>query len=176
MFGEDWSENKKAKVGKTRRFIKTPQIYWELACDYFQKIDDSPVLVSKPVMGGEHVGTIINLPLHRPYTWRAFYVFLQIRGYGMCDKYRYNQGNLYNDFIEVVAIVDNIIRNRKFEGAAINIFKDSVIMRDLDMKVDFVEDPETHKPMINIYSTAPPLASNENEVSLKKNNENNEKL
>lgn len=125
---EYWKQRK--NVGKPKA-IKDPEELWNLACDYFQSIDDNPVSVQDN-KGTKNVNTI---KLKVPYTWAGLqdYVFEKISLWGL-DDYKKNKDGRYADYTQVIHRIDNIMANQKYTGAVIGIFKENIIARDLGLK------------------------------------------
>jgi len=115
------------KHGRDKIFSH-PDELWKAASNYFQYIDDNPIEVNDN-KGTKHVNKV---KLMRPYTIEGLCIYLNI------DKetwYSYKSGEgSYEDFIDVTRKIENIIRNQKFEGAVIGIFKENIIARDLGLK------------------------------------------
>jgi hypothetical protein len=60
--------------------------------------------------------------------------------------YRYNKNGNYAAYSTVIARIDSIIYNQKFEGAAVGAFHHSIIARDLGL-TDKVENTIKEQPL-----------------------------
>jgi hypothetical protein len=108
-------------VGKPRIF-ETPEDLWEKAKEYFNYIDENPIL--KTDFKGKD-SDIVHYDLQRPYTWHGLYVFL-----GVCNLERYKKNDV---FANILTHIGNIIYNQKFDGATVGIFNQAIIARDLGL-------------------------------------------
>ena len=112
----------RSKHGRDKIF-ESPEILWDAACEYFQYIEDNPITVQ------DNKGTknVNEVSLIRPFTIHGLCIYLDI------DRTTYVDYRNNKDYSTVVRKIDDIIYNQKFEGAAIGIFKDSIIARDLGL-------------------------------------------
>jgi hypothetical protein len=114
-----WRMNQ--NIGRKPLF-KTPEELWEKAIQYFQYIDDNPILKTD-FKGKEN--EIVKYDLQRPYTWQGFYVFL-----GVKDLEHYKTKAVFS---EILTHIGNIIYSQKYEGASVGIFNHAIIARDLGL-------------------------------------------
>jgi len=113
-----------------RSKILTPKELFLLAYDYKQHIDSNPIKVQ------DNKGTknVNEIELKRPYTWDGFeYFVFEKTGLAKLEDYRKAEGT-YEDFSDIIHIINKIFRSQKFEGAAVGIFKENIIARDLGLK------------------------------------------
>ena len=121
-----WEQREKHGRGK----ILTPEELFLLAYDYKKHTDDNPTEIE------DNKGTknVNKIKLNRPYNWAAFELFVfEKTGLVKLEDYRKAKGT-YKDFSEIIHIIDNMFFANKFEGAAIGIFKENIIARDLGLK------------------------------------------
>jgi hypothetical protein len=146
MDGTNWQSAK--KVGRPKN-IKTPQHLWELACDYFTHVDNTPVLKFEQKKGntqfphGQKLTTkqilaisnqTVQLPYQRPYTWDGFENYLFLKGVlAKLDDYKANKEGRYSDFTDIIARIDSVIFNNKYTGAAVGLFDPRIVSRDLGL-------------------------------------------
>lgn len=124
---------RKSKKGRPKK-IATPEILWQHACDYFKSVDEKPFKREDFIRGGESAGSKVYLNHMRPYTWAGFTEYVVKHGIiSALDDYKYNAGGAYEDFRDVVALIDKVMYAQKFEGAASGFFNSSIIMRDLKL-------------------------------------------
>ena len=116
----------------------TPKELWQKAIDYFKWCDENPWIkleqLRKPTVtidneGNEVLHTIAEIPTQRPYTIAGFCIFCE------CSRDWWNKlrDNKNNEFFRVIARIDDIIYNQKFEGAAVGAFNANIISRDLGL-------------------------------------------
>ena len=55
------------KVGRPKA-IKTPNQLWKYACEYFQRVEESPFKKQDFIRGGESAGSIVELDTLKPFT------------------------------------------------------------------------------------------------------------
>lgn len=124
---------KASKAGRPKK-IESPERLWELACKYFEEVDDRPFQKQDFIRGGESAGTKVHLDNIRPYSWAGFETFLikyeVIHG---LDHYRQNTGGAYEEYRGVIARIDKTMFDQKLEGASVGAFNASIIARDLQL-------------------------------------------
>lgn len=146
MDGTDWKSAK--KVGRPKN-IKSPQMMWELACEYFAHVDNTPVYKVEQKKGntqfprGQKLTTkqilaissaTVELPYQRPYTWDGFENWLFLNGYlKKLDDYKANKEGRYTEFADILTRIDKIIFNNKYTGAAVGLFDSRIVARDLGL-------------------------------------------
>lgn len=113
----------RSKHGRDKIF-ETPEILWDAAKEYFEWVDANPI-EAQDNKGTKHVNTV---KFNRPYTEDALCIFLDI-GNSTLHDYKKRE-----DFSDVIRKIEAVIRNQKFEGAAVGIFKENIIARDLGLK------------------------------------------
>ena len=121
------------KVGKPKA-IKTPQKLWDLACEYFQSVDENPGFKKDFIKGGESAGTIVDIETMRPYTWEGLEDFLFQKGIiTNLDDYRQNTDGRYQEYAGTIRAIGKVIFNRNFSGAAMNFLNSNLIARQLGL-------------------------------------------
>ena len=111
-------------IGKPRNFA-SPSYLWEKAKEYFEECDENPFEREETTTTDK--GTYYKTYSHKiPYTWEGLYVFL-----GVCNIDRYKD---IKEFVGIITHIGNVIRNRKFSGAAAGIFNSNIIARDLGLR------------------------------------------
>jgi len=116
----------RSKHGRDKIFT-TPEILWEAACEYFEWCEDNPWHQQNWV--GKDGDEVVR-KLIRPYTLSGFCVFID------CEERTFRNYSLkeeYKDFFPVVTRIEQIIKTRKFEGAAVGLFNANIIARDLGL-------------------------------------------
>jgi len=115
---------------------KTAQELWEAACDYFQWAQDTPI-PNWVISGGKRVWA----PLQRPFTLYGLCIFMGVssryitdiedRVLDKTDPTTALFDEKEAEFSQVITCIREIIYNQKFEGAAVGMFKENLIARDL---------------------------------------------
>jgi hypothetical protein len=103
-----------------------PVILWEAAIEYFKWVDENPLYVAE-----WKDGDLQSIPKKRPYTWGALCIYL-----GVAHAYFRNfktTAACTDDFLTVIAQIDTVIYEQKFEGAAADQFNANIISRDLGL-------------------------------------------
>lgn len=124
---------KASKTGRPKK-IESAEKMWEYACQYFNEVDETPFRKQDFIRGGTSAGTKIHLDSNRPYSWAGFETFM-IR-YGIIsnlDHYRANTNDAYSEFRGIIASIDKVMFDNKFEGATVGVFNASIIARDLQL-------------------------------------------
>lgn len=115
----------RSKHGRDKLFA-TPELLWEAAKEYFEWCDNNPVLKE------DYVGKDANRverQLQRPYTISGLCVYID------ASRQWWNEfrGNASKDFLVVLSRIEEIIYSQKFDGAAVGVFNQSIIARDLGL-------------------------------------------
>lgn len=125
----------RAKKRSGRPKAVTPQQFWDVACSYFEYVDKNPLVSEDFIKGGEAAGSKVKLNKMRPYTWTGLQEFFVANGIlSAIDDYKFNGNGGYEEYKDVIAQIETVIYNQKFEGAAAGLLKESIIMRDLNMQ------------------------------------------
>ena len=119
------------------KLFKSPDLMWEAACDYFEWCETNPIEAGKA-------------KLNRPFTIHGMCIYLDCNtSYFKNFKKQIKEDDpLKEEFSSVIAKIEQIIYNQKFEGAAVGIFKENLIARDLGLidKKDITTDGEKITP------------------------------
>lgn len=131
----------RSKHGRDKIF-ETADILWDAACDYFEWIDNNP-LIEEKVVPSKHTTEVVKLKKMRPYTISGLAIY--------CDADSAYFNNFRNrldpkikehkEFLAVLSRIYEIIYTQKFEGAAVNLFNHNIIARDLGL-VDKKEEKQ----------------------------------
>lgn len=132
----------KVKNPGRHRKHQTAQELWEDMCDYFEWAQKTPI-PNWVVSGGKRVFA----PLQRPFTIHALCAHMGVstryitdiedRVQDKCDPSTPQYDPLEAAFSHVITQAREIIYNNKFEGAAVGIFKETLIARDLKIHENF---------------------------------------
>ncbi len=117
----------RSKHGREKLF-KTPELMWEAACEYFEWIVANPISVQDN-KGTKNVNTIDFI---RPFTLVGLCIYLDCSSsYFRTFKSLLKKKD--KEYLTIITRIEEIIYNQKFEGAAIGIFKENIIARDLGL-------------------------------------------
>lgn len=126
----------RSKHGRDKLFA-TPELLWEEACNYFEWCDKTPIKTDEVVKSGILAGTLIKAPKKRPYTIQGLCIYLGVNSeFFRTFKERQKETNdeVSKDFLRVVAQIEEIIYQQKFEGAVVGLFNSNIIARDLGLR------------------------------------------
>ncbi|MCK5603198.1 DNA-packaging protein [Candidatus Pacearchaeota archaeon] len=115
-------------IGRPPAFNSPEQLY-ELAQEYFQWIEDNPLLESK-MCSFQGVNEVEEVPKKRPFTLGGLCLYL---GVHLNTLLAYRD---YANYSDVYKYIELTIREQKFEGAAAGFFNHAIIARDLGLKGD----------------------------------------
>lgn len=115
----------RTKVGRPRLFASAEAL-WEACCEYFQWVDDNPLYEMKAF---SYQGEVVQEPVAkmRAMTIDGLCLFLDI---AVSTWYEWRN---VDDFSEVVAKAESVIRSQKFAGAAADLLNANIIARDLGL-------------------------------------------
>lgn len=86
--------------------------------------------------------------------------------YGCVEQYFKNKDNYYNDFVPICSHIKREIRENQIIGGLLGFYNPSITQRlnGLTDKIDHTSGGDkmpSAPPTINVYNTAPPMASSE---------------
>lgn len=142
--GDEWYWREMKRIGLTAlkserrngqaKNFTSPEHLWVAACDYFQDTDMNPHQKEDYIRGGNNAGAKIYLNIPRPYTWAGLERYCIQHGYiSSLQSYRSNKDGAYDEFVPIIAKINGIMFEQKFEGAAMGIFNANIISRDLNL-------------------------------------------
>lgn len=140
----------RTKHGRDKLFA-SPESLWEACCEYFQWVEDNPLIEMKPFA---YQGVVIQepVPKMRAMTMDGLCLFLDIE-YETWRTWRNNQ----DDFSVVVSKADKIIRDQKFAGAAADLLNANIIARDLGLRDSVsneISGPDGQSVKVDVNMTA----------------------
>lgn len=160
-----WLKNSK----KTREVIfSTPEILMEEFENYVQFCKDNPWLKTeyKTTKSGLRK---VEIPTAKPVTVGGFMVFCGV-GETYWKNFRAEVAPRNPDFGQVIDYIYKTTREQNIEGATVHAYNGNIISRlhSLVERTDITSGGEAIKqPEIKVYNTAPPLASNEDEIEVR---------
>lgn len=115
----------RTNVGRPRLFASAEAL-WEACCEYFQWVEDNPLYEMKAF---SYQGEVVQEPVAkmRAMTIDGLCLFLDI---AVSTWYEWRK---VDDFSEVVAKAESVIRSQKFAGAAADLLNANIIARDLGL-------------------------------------------
>jgi len=147
----------RSKHGRNKIF-STPEILWEAACEYFEWVDDNPLL-----KGIVYQGEISkdNESLMRPMTIGGLCLFLGVHaeylaGFESDLNLDTKEGK---DYSQIVKAIKQIIYEQKFAGATAGLMNPNIIARDLGLK-DKTDITTDDKPISNNFIIQPVTTKN----------------
>ena len=147
----------RSKHGRDKLFA-TPELLWEAACEYFEWIDENP-LIEIDYVGKD--AEKVERPHTRPYTIQGLCLYLDC-GTQFFNQFEASLKDKHDDisigFSLIVSRIREIIYKQKFEGAACGFYNANIIARDLGLsdKKDLTstDGSMTPKPTILVQSDA----------------------
>ena len=127
-----------------RKKIETPQIMWDLFCEYRKGVKENPLLVQDFVGGA---GKEVNRTKERPLSLNGFECFLfEKKVIYDIAAYFANEEKRYGDYIEVCSIIKKIIRTDQIEGGMCNIYNANITAR-LNGLTEKIESTNIEQPL-----------------------------
>jgi len=150
-----------------RDFSYTPQLLWDEAVKYFEWISVKVWNKKEAIKSGDMAGSLIDVPTSTPMSIESFCLYADIDR-DTFKNYESNEGS-YKDFFGVTTRIRTIIESQQFEGATVGAYNPNIIARKLGLadKTDVTsngKDVANLPPVINVYNSAPPMASSEDEI------------
>lgn len=138
-------EQQKNPVGRPKIFKHPDEIYAHFE-QYKQWSKENPILKEDYV--GKDADRV-ERKLQRPLTWFGFEIFLRKRN--VCDNlddYRHNKNEAYGEFSNILRAIEKEIYENKYSGAAVGIFQQNIIARDLGLVDKKETDFKASKPVV----------------------------
>lgn len=130
----------RSRHGRDLLFV-TPELLWEAACEYFNWVDahpwfkieqlKTPVIETNKETGEKKITAVTKVPTARPYSLSGFCLYAHASE-NFWKEFRKNE-NLSEDFLAVIARVEEIISTQQFEGASVGAFNANIISRKLGL-------------------------------------------
>lgn len=137
----------RSKHGRDKLFT-TPELLWEAACEYFQWCDENPWTTKKAIQKTipikKKVGKKIQIvneeqtqqeitPTARPYSLVGLCVYLGASRQWWNSFKKDCTDMMHEDFLGIIAHVEDIIEAQQFEGACVGAFNANIIARKLGL-------------------------------------------
>lgn len=119
----------RSKHGRDKIF-KDPETMLKAAYEYFEWCTDNPI--TKHDVRGKDADNVY-IEIDRPFTMAGLCIFLDVNTLYFSQ---FEEGLKENekDFSLVITHIKEVIKNKKFEGAAAGIYNANIIARDLGLK------------------------------------------
>lgn len=123
-------DEKEASV-RSHKKIRRPSLLWEIACDYFQHIDENP-WTDIDYKGKDNLR--VKYDRKMPYTWQGLNMWLmKYKILTDLDHYRNNTQGLYDNFRGVCELIKKCIYEQKSSGATSGFFNVAIIKAELGL-------------------------------------------
>ena len=134
----------------------TPQMLWQLACLYFRDAQNDFIIKRDYIKSGEHAGEIVELKVQRPFSHTGLEMFIEAHGIAArISDFRTNKDGKYPEFREVAERIDSIIRQDKFDGAAVGNYNASLMIRELGLADNVQANLAVEQPLFSDLPSIP---------------------
>ena len=106
--------------------FETPEQLWVAACEYFQWVENNPLLEEK-IFHAQGIITKDTVTKMRAMTIRAMCFFIGLSRQG------WQEYSEKPDFSDIVKEIEDVIYSQKFEGAAADLLNSNIIARELGL-------------------------------------------
>lgn len=148
-------------MGKNK-YIETPEKLWELFEEYKNTIELIEVQVPHVKLG------VVSMNIKAPMTMEGFKTFGHQKDYTI-DHYVKNSDKAYDEYCPIVTRIKDEIYSHNFNRAALGVFKENLIAKQLGM-VDKTENKNENihkgKVQIEVIKSDIPLANNEKDINV----------
>ena len=114
------------RVGRPPAF-ENPGMLLELAMEYFKWVEDNPLQEAK-MFSFQGVNELEDIPKKRPFTLAGLCLYM---GMHTSTLATYKE---FPEYSKVYNLIEQTIRDQKFQGAAAGFFNHAIIARDLGLK------------------------------------------
>jgi hypothetical protein len=121
------------------KYIKTPEILWEMFEAYRDKTQSNPRLIDKALQSGKVVQEALRVPL----TLEGFEVYGYENGVTL-DHYFRNSNQAYDEYCAICQRIKKSIRQDQIEGGMVGQYNPSITQRlnNLTEKTDVTTNGE----------------------------------
>jgi hypothetical protein len=150
------------------RIFKEPKDLQKVWEEYKDNIEVQQLKWQKIQYVGKE-GNRVTDPVKIPYTFEGLKRYCWDNEIGCIEQYFTNQDNCYKDFMGICSRIKNEIRENQIIGGMNGFFNPSITQRlnGLSDKLDHTSNGASlsnNPPTINVYNTAPPMASSEEDI------------
>lgn len=137
----------KARASHGRKpLFDNPDDLWLACTEYFQWVEDNPLIVKEPVKF-QGFGTLMDVPKLRAMTQIGLCTFLDV-----APKTWREWKHSREDLSAIIERVEDIIFQQKFEGAAANLLNPNIIARELGLA-----DKQETESRVTVDASGPAL-------------------
>jgi hypothetical protein len=130
----DWNASKRRVSTASSRALKTPDELWAVACSYFDYTQKSPMQRKEYIKTGPLAGTEYTIETPRPFSWSGLSVYASLLGVAAnLHRYARNENDMYTEYAEIVGLINDVMFSQKFEGAAVGMYKENIISREIGL-------------------------------------------
>lgn len=159
----------RSKHGRDKLFA-TPEALWEEACEYFQWCDENPWTTRKAIQRtmpvrrkkGKRTETVNEQqtqqevsPTQRPYSLTGLCIYLGTSSRWWSSFRSECMKKNDEDFLHVIARVEETIETQQFEGACVGAFNANIIARKLGLSDKQEVDHTTQGKPFNGFDFLP---------------------
>jgi hypothetical protein len=121
------------------KYIKTPELLWEMFEAYREKTQNNPRLIDKALQSGKVVQEALRVPL----TLEGFEVWGYEQGVTL-EHYFRNTNNAYDEYCTICQRIKKSIRQDQIEGGMVGQYNPSITQRlnNLTEKTDVTTNGE----------------------------------
>lgn len=118
----------RSKHGRDKLF-STPELLWQVACDYFQWCEDNPISAQ------DNKGTknVNEVEFKRPFTLKGFCIYCDASEHWFSLFKKSLDKDKDKDFLYIIHKIEDIIYTQKLEGAIIGIYNANIVARELSL-------------------------------------------
>jgi hypothetical protein len=135
---EFWKQ--RSKHGRDKLFASS-ELLWEAACEYFKWCQKNPINDPRSFGGKADIA--------RPFTLQGLCLYLGCNT-AYLRQFKADKVKCTLDFSTVITEIEETIYQQKFEHAAVGIYKDNIIARDLGLRDN--QDVTTDGEKVNQYN------------------------
>jgi len=140
----------RSKHGRDRLFA-TPELMWEAATEYFEWIEENP-LIQIDYKGKD--ADRVEIPHIKPFTIQGLCLYLDcnVKYFNEFEvSIRDREDQLSKDFSNIITRIRETIYSQKFDGASCGFYNANIIARDLGLQ-DTVNSGATVKNEITVIN------------------------
>lgn len=147
----NWVATKKNVYASKNRALKTPEELWAVACMYFDYTQNTPIQRKEYIKTGPLAGTEYTVETPRPFNWSGLSVYANLIGIAAnLHRYARNENDMYPEFQDVVKLINDVMFSQKFEGAAIGMYKENIIAREIGLADKQQTTVTMDQPLFNL--------------------------
>jgi len=152
--------NNRTKAGRPPKLQDINEVEQKIN-DYFTWCDTHPLYKPDFIRSGEQAGTIVDVPIQRPYTIEGICLKLSIDRVTFWNIVNKKTENAQNDkeLFNILTYAHERVRGQQVEGATANIYNSNLVarMNNIKEQTDITSNDETITAInVNISGTEQP--------------------